>query len=194
MPGPKSIRQALDTARLHKLAFTLVTPVLVETILPRLQLVLNKVLPLLEAGDEMVVSDLGWIESVREIALHVTLIAGRAVSGQKRGPRILDLELSPDELDYFRMGSMYNRGAVDYLREKGITRVELDNLLQGVAPLPAGLRGTLHIPYVMVTSSRNCPFHPDYSSPCQPRCGEMMCRTSEQSRVSLLQVGNTQFL
>jgi len=194
MPGAKSVRLALDAARQYRLAFSLVTPVLVEAFLPRLQLVLTEVLPLFEAGDEVVVSDLGGIEPVHEIAPQVTIVAGRAISGQKRDSRIPDLKLAPEELDYFRKGSWYNRGAIGYLREKGIKRVELDNLLQGVEPLPAGLRGTLHIPYAMVTSSRNCPFQPDYASPCQPRCGEAMRLSSGQSRVSMLQAGNTQFL
>ena len=83
MPGAKSVRLALDAARQYRLAFSLVTPVLVEAFLPRLQLVLTEVLPLFEAGDEVIVSDLGGIEPVHDIAPQVTIVAGRALSGQK---------------------------------------------------------------------------------------------------------------
>lgn len=194
MPGPKSIRLALDIARQQGCQFTLVTPVLVESFIPRLRLILDEVVPLLKPQDEVVASDLGTIGLLREQPLLARLVVGRALSGQKRGPRILDLDLGEEEQEYFRSGAWYNHGALEYLRERRIQRVELDNLLQGIKPLPAGLRGSLHLPYVMVTSSRNCPFNDQPLQPCRPRCGEVMRLNTDQTAVSLLQAGNTQFL
>jgi len=123
------------------------------------------------------------------------VILGRTLSGQKRGPQVLDLDLAEGSLDYFRQGSWYAAEALALLREEGIARVELDNLLQGVAPLPPGLGGSLHIPYAMVTSSRNCPFRQGSGAEgCAAACGEVFTLVSAESRVPLLQRGNTQFL
>jgi len=175
--------------------FSLVTPVIPQPALAPLTALLKEVLPRLEGGDEVVVNDLGAISVVRAIRDDLTLVVGRALSGQKRGPQILDLELNDAQLDYFRQGAWYSAANRALLEQFGIARVELDNLLQGLAPLPTGLSGTLHTPYAMVTSSGTCPFRPHGSAgPCPAPCGEVMVLTTPESRVPLYQGGNTQFL
>lgn len=175
--------------------FTLVTPVLGEEERQRLGSLLKVVLPALEAGDEVLISDWGALELVRGMRDDLTVILGRALSGQKRGPRILDLTLSAAQQEYFRCGSWHNRDAVALLAEKGIKRIEQDNLLQGVAPLPEALEGSLHLPYAMVTSSRNCPFRATSApAPCAAPCGEVFTLRSHETEVLLYQDGNTQFL
>jgi hypothetical protein len=146
-------------------------------------------------ADEILASDLGTIRIVRQLSASTTLIAGRVLSGQKRGPRILDLDLQDAESSYFRQGRWYQAESCKFLEEQGIDRVELDNLLQGIAPLPTPLIGTLHVPYAMVTSSRNCPVRPagDFG-PCAGGCGEVFKLTTPQTTVPLFQAGNTQFL
>lgn len=194
-PPAAAVAAARAAARASRLSFTLATPVLVEAFLPRLRRTLQEVLPLLAAGDEVLISDWGALALVREIAPSLPVILGRTLSGQKRGPQILDLDLAGPALDYFRQGSWYAGEALALLAEVGIARVELDNLLQGIAPLPVGLVASLHLPFAMVTSSRNCPYREgDGASGCAAGCGEVFTLTSEQSRLSLLQRGNTQFL
>jgi len=194
-PEPGTICNALEEAHRAGCAFTLATPVICEAFLPRLRETLNDVHPLLRDDDEVLVSDLGGIAVVREIAPSVAIVLGRVLSGQKRGPRILDLELNPDQLDYFRQGSWYSTEGARLLSEIAISRVELDNLLQGIASLPEGLKGSLHYPYAMVTSSRNCPFRETNSAQgCGVLCGEVFRLETPQSSVPLLQGGNTQFL
>jgi len=195
LPALEELQRAVDLARQLERSFSLLLPVFSEPFLPRLTKVLRHLLPLFQHGDEVVVSDLGGIQQVREIDSSVELVIGRALSGQKRGPRILDLDLAAGELNYFRQGSWYNNEAVDWLREQGIERVELDNLLQGVAPLPAPLRGSLHLPWAMVTSSRNCPFRDQgETGVCIPKCGQRFTLRSTESGALLHQGGNTQFL
>lgn len=194
MPGEGPVLAALEAAREAGWGFTLVTPVCYEPTLATLQALLRVVLPRFGPADEVVVNDWGGLAVVRETA-EVPVVLGRALSGQKRGPRILDLELTPAQRDYFQGGSWYGREAVRLLGEEGIGRVELDNLLQGAAPLPAPLHGSLHSPFVMVTSSRNCPFRADSASiHCAGCDGEAFTLTTPQTRVPLLQAGNTQFL
>lgn len=195
LPSVADLSEALEWARRVGWHFTLVTPVLIEPARDRLQTALNSLLPALESGDEVLISDWGTLALVRERAPEITVIVGRALSGQKRGPRILDLELSDAQRRYFQAGSWSNRSTVELLGEQGLYRVELDNLLQGLAPLPQGLTGSLHWPYAMVTSSRNCPFRTVAEpAPCPAPCGEVFSLETDQTRISLYQAGNTQFL
>ena len=195
LPPLATLRAALQAARAAGLAFTLATPVLLETSLEPLRHILQELLPELGDGDEVLISDLGALELVRELAPQRTVILGRVLSGQKRGPQILDLDLSATDTDYFRQGSWYADEACALLAELGIARVELDNLLQGLAPLPAGLRGSLHYPFAMVASSRNCPYRTELDPHrCAARCGEVFTLESPHHRLPLLQGGNTQFL
>ncbi len=194
-PDTADIESALETARKHSLRFCLVTPVISEPFIPRLRQSLEKIIPKLDADDEVIASDLGAIKLVKSISVDTRLAIGRVLSGQKRGPRILDLKLNREETDYFRKGSWYQAEAVAFLREQGIERVELDNLLQGIAPLPQGLSGTLHLPWAMVTASRNCPFREaGQTGPCPGGCGEVMKLTTPQTSIPLYQAGNSQFL
>ena len=196
LPAIETILTARQTAEAAGLDFTLVTPLLGEEERCRLATILQRVLVEFHAGDEVLISDWGALELVRAVRDDLTVILGRALSGQKRGPRILELPLTPAQTDYFQRGSWHNHEAVALLLEHGIRRIEQDNLLQGLAPPPEALKGSLHLPYAMVTSSRHCPFRTSHltSGPCPAPCGEMFTLRSEQTPVLLFQDGNTQFL
>jgi len=195
LPGSPELWRMLQRAHELGCAFTLVTPVLIEPLRESLHDTLARLLPAFAAGDEVVISDWGALELVREIDPAVPVVLGRVLSGQKRDPRTVELELTTAQLEHFRRGSWYAAPAVALLGELGIQRVELDNLLQGVAPLPAALRGTLHIPYAMVAASRNCPFRrPGSAETCPQPCGEVFTLTASDSAYPLLQGGNTQFV
>ena len=175
--------------------FTLVTPVLLETNRHNLKHLLAEIVPQLGSGDEVLISDWGAFELVRSISPKTTIILGRTLSGQKRGPRIGEVELSDDATDYFQRGNWYNQAAVNLLRQLQIDRIELDNILQGLAPLPSGLHGSLHLPYAMVTSTRNCPHREfDEFGSCSVSCDEPFTLESADIKVPLLQAGNTQFI
>lgn len=193
-PPLTEVRQALRSSREEGWAFTLALPVLPERFLPRLRQVLQELLPLFLPGDEVMISDLGEISPVRDISTAATITVGRALSGQKRGPQIHGMSLGEAQLAYFRQGSWYAAEGVAFLQEHGIARVEIDNLLQGIEPLPCGVSGSLHTPFAMVTSSRNCPFRKPGSPGCDVSCGEVFTLSSPDTPVPLLQGGNTQFL
>ena len=194
-PTTDILIKSIHTAQQAGLPITIATPVLNETFLPRFKKQLEEILPLLGANDEILASDLGTIRMVRQLSKDIIVVAGRVLPGQKRGPRILELDLQEAELDYFRQGRWYQTESREFLKEQGIARVELDNLLQGVAPLPEPLVGSLHLPYAMVTSSRNCPVRsPGEYGPCPGGCDEVFKLSTPQTSVSLFQAGNTQFL
>ncbi len=195
MPSLAQIQAALAVTRTAGIPFTLLTPILREETLSELETLFSALKPLLRSDDEVVISDFGALRVVREKLPQVEIVLGRALSGQKRGPRIENLDLSDEAREYFRQGSWYSCEAVKLLQEERIARVELDNLIQGLAPLPKELRGSLHVPYAMVTSSRNCPFHRDKSGQrCAVTCGEVFRLSTEQTTHPLYQAGNSQFL
>lgn len=194
-PSANNLLAARQWCREVGWAFTLVTPVLGEHERQCLELVLQKVLPGMNPGDEVLISDWGALELVRSLRKDLVIILGRTLSGQKRGPRILDMELTPLQREYFQKGAWHNLEAVLLLEEQGIKRIEQDNLLQGVAPLVGGLQGSLHTPYAMVTSSRNCPFRADGDTgSCPAPCGEVFTLQSSETQILLYQDGNSQFL
>jgi len=194
-PDSSHIEKALAVARKTNRHFSLVTPVLSEPFIPILRTTLEQVLPQLQAEDEVILSDLGTLRLLDQLGAETTRVIGRVLSGQKRGPRILGLDLKPSEAAYFQRGSWYQDEAAAFLAEHAVSRVELDNLLQGIAPLPKQLKGTLHFPWAMVASSRNCPLRePGRTGPCSGGCGEVMKLTTPETPIPLFQAGNSQFL
>lgn len=195
LPTTVDLRRILGWTRDHALSFTLVTPVLIEPLRAGLRDMLAALLPEFAAGDEVVISDWGALDLIRSTRPETTVVVGRVLSGQKRDARTVALDLNAAQLAHFRQGSWYSTPAVALLRELNIHRVELDNLLQGVAVLPGALRGTLHVPFAMVASSRNCPFRrPGSAGPCPRPCGEVFTLSADENPEPLLQGGNTQFL
>jgi hypothetical protein len=171
------------------------TPVLREETLAEMVHLLDLLKNDWQAEDELLISDYGTLEPACQVLPQAQLILGRALSGQKRGPRIADLSFGEGAATYFSQGSWYSREAALLLAETGIGRIELDNLGQGIAPLPAGLKGSLHYPWILVTSSRNCPYHTDKSGRrCAVSCGEGFRLQTPQTTRTLFQSGNSQFV
>ena len=195
LPTPEAAERACRAAHSDGRTFTLVTPVLIEPVLPRLRSLLVAAASWLQAGDELLISDWGALDPARSLLPNIPVILGRTLSGQKRGPRILDLELTAEQRAYFRQTRWHSRESAALLAELGIARVELDNLLQGLAPLPPGLRASVHHPYAMVTSGRHCPFREKMTDrDCPAPCGEVFTLSCDETVIPLLQGGNTQFL
>lgn len=195
IPSSAQLLRARELAREFRLPFTLMTPVLREETLGELDALFVQFAGDWGEKDEILLSDLGAIEVARRRLPEARLVLGRALSGQKRGPRIEDLTLTAEAREYFRQGTWYAQAAVELLAEENIHRVELDNLLQGIAPLPSPLQGSLHIPWLMVTSSRHCPYHRDKKARrCSQGCGEALRLSTDQTRHPLLQAGNSQFV
>jgi hypothetical protein len=194
-PDLDEIRRGMQLARNAGLPLTLVTPVFGEFFTDRLQSILTQILPDFLPTDEIVISDWGAYLLIKKIAPQQEVVLGRALSGQKRGPQILDLPLSSEQLEYFQASRFYSSEARQLLNELGVRRIELDYPPQGISAIPAPLQATLHSPFAMVTSSRNCPFRAgDGARGCSARCGEVFTLKSPQNPLPLLQCGNTQFV
>ena len=195
LPSANNILTAREWAKSRGLSFTLLTPLIGEAERSHLDVAFEAVLPSMLPGDEIVISDWGSIELIHRRREDLEIVVGRALSGQKRGPRILGMDLTDEQEEYFKRGAWHNREAVEVLLKYGVRRVEQDNLLQGIAPLPESLTGSLHVPFAMVTSSRSCPFRAEGTfGPCPAPCGEKFTLKSTETDMLLYQDGNTQFL
>lgn len=197
LPPSRQLIAEMDCAHLHGLAVSIVVPVLTETFLPRCEQLLGQIAPHLGDRDEIVISDWGALSMVRSQCPDTEVVLGRVLSGQKRGGLQVPQDLSDAATAYFRRSRWHGAGSVELLRECAIRRVEFDNLHQGMEPLPPGLSGTLHTPYLFVTASRNCPWRESRRTQfCSAPCGEAfrLKATGRDHASVLLQRGNAQFI
>lgn len=160
LPGERELREALAVAARRGLGFSLVTPFLDDPGLTR-TLALIRALPE-NPATEIVANDLGLIESLRADGWGGTVVAGRLLTRQRRGPGFQSFGDVPPEAAAALRGSALDAPAfVELLGSVyGVTRFEIDDLVQGVSvpALPAGVRLSLYRPYLLVTATRNCPW------------------------------------
>ena len=160
LPGVRELHQALSAATRSGMGFSLVTPFLDEPGLVR-TLALVQALPQYPAT-EVVANDLGLIEALRAAGWKGTIVAGRLLTRQRRGPGFQSFDDIPLEAAAALRGSALDSPAfVELLgSEYGVKRFEIDDLVQGVSvpDLPAGVHLSLYRPYLLVTATRNCPW------------------------------------
>jgi hypothetical protein len=160
LPDERGLQEAAATAARRGMAFTLVTPFLDE---PGLARTLELVRALPAAGAiEVVANDLGLLEALRQAGWAGTVVAGRLLTRQRRGPGFQVFGAVPPEAAAALRASALDAPAfVELLGSVyGVRRFELDDLVQGVAvpALPAGVSLSLYRPWLLVTATRNCPW------------------------------------
>jgi len=160
LPGEREIREGHAAAARQGMAFSLVTPFLDEPGLAR-TLDLVQALPQ-DPSTEVVANDLGLIEALRHAGYKGTVVAGRLITRQRRGPGFQSFGAPPLEAGAALRGSALDSPAfIGFLGSQyGVRRFELDGLVQGVAvpALPEGTRLSLYRPWLLVTATRNCPW------------------------------------
>jgi len=89
-------------------------------------------------------------------------VAGRLLWQQRRSPGLQTFIDSTNTAtaSCFKRGGLATREAADFLVRHGCTRVELDNLAQGLEDDFSNwpVQGSLYHPYLVVTMTRLCPF------------------------------------
>ncbi|HEA47179.1 MAG TPA: hypothetical protein ENH97_02070 [bacterium] len=201
LPSPPELKEALNFARQRRLSFTLVTPFVTEE-------GLKKLIPLWEVlkdwqKSEVVVNDWGVLYFLRENYPEFFLVLGRLLSKQKRGPRLLNIkDKIPQEMwNHFQRSYLDLPLVRNFLFQKGIRRVELDNLLQGIKGDPR-IPASLYYPYTYVTTTRMCltnacdqrtqPLRSIF--PCRKECSIYTFKLTHRNMpLPLFIKGNTQF-
>ena len=152
--------EALAAATRRGMGFSLVTPFLDEPGLTR-TLALIRALPD-DPAIEVVANDLGLIEALRAAGWRGTVVAGRLLTRQRRGPGFQSFgDVPPEAAAALRGSALDSPAFVELLGSVyGVKRFELDDLVQGVSVpvLPAGVSLSLYRPYLLVTATRNCPW------------------------------------
>lgn len=141
----------------HKMEFTLVTPYVtnkgIDVLRPILEYVIKNFL-----GAEIVINDWGVLRLLRREFNYSNFALGRLLTKQKRGPRILNLKnrVPQNMIQHFQKSNIDVPILSDFLVNNGIKRVELDNLLQGIAREDTCLKASLYFPFAYVTTTRFC--------------------------------------
>jgi hypothetical protein len=153
IPALSDLKRAKRACEDNSVSFSLVTPFCTNE-------GASKLLPLLRvlsSDDEIIVNDFGVMrlalkESVAEV------VCGRLLNRQYRDPRIALFKGAPqDMLQHLRLSHAASPIFQQMLKEFGVKRVELDNLLQGIGTsLCGGLNGSLYYPLVFIAATRLC--------------------------------------
>lgn len=202
IPSFHEAGKAFDTAREHGMSFTFVTPYVTDYGIEKITRLLDE---LAELGTmEVVVNDYGVLRLFKEGYRPLQPVFGRLLTKQKRGFGLYKGILEyPDELiDYFRSSNVDNDNIRRFLRDSGIERVEMDNLIHGssVGLEGSGISGSLYVPYGYISTTRFCPWAfegkswENLKNMCKKSCSlNVLALDSETMAETIYMRGNTQF-
>ena len=207
LPAPETVRAAGVFARAHAVPLTLVTPYVTDAGLSAVERVLA-VYADSGSGTEVVCNDWGVLHLLRRDFAGLEPVLGRLLNKQKRGPRIMNIidKVPSPTRDYYRRSNLDVPAAVSFLRRQGISRVEFDNLLQGLdfSGADPAVRRSLYLPFAFVSSTRFCLTALADSEADETTVGVLPCSQPCQRygftlvnpvmRVPLLRRGNTVFV
>lgn len=178
MPAAEEVLAVYAYCEERGLPMTYVTPILTPTKTDEMRANLDA-LESVAADVELVVNDWGVYAMATDRGF-ADLVAGRVLSRQKRDPTVshlqgeTDVDLREDAdavsdrvLEHFQksvLDAPYSRA---HLEERGVGRVELDVLTQGVSDADVGLSASLYYPWTFVTVRRWC-----RESSSAPLCNE----------------------
>lgn len=202
VPTPNELEDVLNFAGSYD--FTLVTPYVTDEGLAKLRSLFDLVL-LRRPGSEVVFNDWGVFTILREQYPSFEPVMGRLLNKMKRGPRLMTvLDRIPEStIEYFRGSNLSVPLFRRFLREKGVRRVEFDNVLQGIDFDFGNMELSLYMPFAYVTTTRACLVNAcDILEkrelvgifPCQRECQKYTFHLkSEVMPVTLVRKGNTLF-
>ena len=206
IPSDKALEQVIGFVSENNLDLTFVTPYFTDEGLRAWELLLGKIAAE-KPGSEVVFSDWGMWRVLKQGFPGLEPVMGRLLNKMKRGPRFINfLDVLPrSTVDYFRSCSLDVPLYQQFLVRNGVKRVELDNLLQGIALNlnDSGINASLYIPYVYLTTTRLClaisgGVHGKEDEigifPCKRECRESIFRLAHPVMpVPLIRKGNTIF-
>lgn len=159
LPRPASVAKLARAAERAGLGFTLLTPYVTERGLGRLRRIFAA-LAGASGASEVVFNDWGTLRVLRSDFPGLVPVLGRLLVKMKRGPRLAELatRFNPATADYFRTCSLDVPLYREFLGERGVRRVELDNVLQGIDLdlRGTGLSASLYVPWGYIATTRLC--------------------------------------
>jgi hypothetical protein len=162
LPDPAEMLALASVALERGLSFHLITPYLTERHFSRAA-VLADALAKAAPGSEVITNDLGFLATLASEYPALIPVAGTILAFQRTDPQvpeIINAAFGGAELerkrDSLRSVSVSNPIFAQFLKERRVSRLEVQNPVQGVLLNAAGFSFTLHIPYVYVATSRFC--------------------------------------
>ncbi len=157
IPSRSDLRQVLDFVAEQGLDFTFVTPYVTDKGMKRLGPLLGEI-KRRKPDSEVVFNDYGVLRVLHSRYTRLQPVMGRLLVRMKRGPRLMMVidKLPETTVEYFRSSNITVPVLVDFLREQGVRRVELDNVLQGIDFHLDNLTGSIYVPFAYVTTTRFC--------------------------------------
>lgn len=154
IPSLEQVKKARDFCFSHKLKFSLLTPFCTDAGIEKLQ----TILPVLSEEDELIINDFGVLTLSKNFKAKP--VAGRLLNRQFRDPRIAGFKGKfPEELlEHLKKSHASMPSFRKLLSEFNVTRVELDNLLQGIGTnlTSTGFKASIYSPFVFVAATRLC--------------------------------------
>lgn len=202
IPAAQEIKEVLDFAAGKKLKLTFVTCYCTDRGIKKIEeafemLSAYKHIDALEP--EAVFNDFGVLMSLRRYRLRPVM--GRLLTRQSRDPRIKDFpgKYPEKKWRHLKECAFAEQYCEDFFKQHNISRVEIDNLLQGIH-IPerqtGDLKVSLYFPFGYVTTGRSCPSTAEqYPLSCQKPClSYSLARLSYHSMPAPLYLkGNTVF-
>jgi hypothetical protein len=156
LPKKDELELVLKFVKKHNLQFTFVTPWLTNDVLEKVEKLLN----IIPENSEIIINDYALLLLNRKKYNFVPIL-GRLLNGQIRGLR-LDYEkrIHKNILEHFQGSQPQIEILADFYKARGINRIELDNLPQGIKAnyKNMGFSGSLYYPYGYITLTRFCPY------------------------------------
>jgi len=196
LPPPHLVAELVGIAGDHDLAPTLLLPPLTDRGIRKAE----RLFPMLDGAPdpEVVVSDWGALDLVANHHRSLRPVLGRLLVPTLRDPRVVHrLATCPDAphrvLDGLRSTNLFNPDLADFLRRRGVERVETDVGVDGdVLDLTAtGFVGSCHLGWSVAATGRICHIGAhDAAAPnrfgvgrCAARCREVFLEHAPSIRV-----------
>lgn len=203
IPKVDELMDIMDRALSQNFSFTFVTSYVTDE-------KIIEYLPLLEKiskrnpGGEVVINDWGILQAVKNYDLEPVL--GRLLIKQKRDPRIeAYINLLPNNSATELRSLRINDSFINFIKSKGVKRIEIDNLLHGINYTELeklGVSATIHTPYGYIATGRICKIRNSASNredfsigECEGYCNTLDKKVldSQNQNLNIILKGNTAY-
>jgi len=229
IPSCEDLVKVMLFVRKKGFAFSLVTPYVTDTGLGKIKLLLRR-LHKEKMPCEIIVNDWGVLHAVSRQYPSFSPVLGRLLTKQKRCPTLINLfkretramlakdpenpelrflvfqkKLPPEVDQYYKSSNVSSVPVIhDFLISRGITRIELDNLGQGLMlELPRGkIAASVYFPYAYISTtfyclSAGCDEKKQSflrRKPCRRQCQSYIFKLRHKAMPKVIYLkGNTQF-